>query len=625
MIGPDSATGRLALDRETFRLVVQPGGLFQVDMDDWSQAFRPTVSADVLAPDAAQDLDRTRSRRMDGLHRRGDIDVVSCTERSTLWMKRHDLEVHRDHLIFRTEMRAGIEAPEGAVDTIRYFGDIPENGFSAHFALTKHFNDRGRTHPRTYSTGSPIGFQHVLCPEPNSYAQQLGRPFDDAQISVHADLDHRGGNFVANPGMFAFAVAAERDGVWLAMGLAVEPGNHHFSEFEYLGGERFELALNCWGARRVEHGKFVPPAVVLVPGHSAEDALARYVQVLRERELVPRPVRAEQDWWRRPIVCGWGHQSYQSDLFRIRSTRERPPDNATYTLCTQLNYQHIVETLDRQDISWGTLVIDARWFLAGGLKDIDIGRWPDLRGFIDGLHHHGRRVLLWWSPFDPEGVAERECVRYLPGAGTPVNRPGRLNKFGVPQPGKKLAADVTLPAVRARIRAQVRQALSSAAGCWNADGLKIDHVSAAPGIYGMTFPEGSTGLFGVEAAHCAMALLYEAAKDVKPEALVIGQSPNPYFADVQDMVRLGDIYSHQAASVGPEMRFRAAMARISDPSCLIDTDGWPLPSLPAWREYVRTQPSLGVPSLYYLTHLDTTGEAFTEDDYALIRESWDGL
>jgi len=377
MIGPDSATGRLALGRETFRLIVQPGGLFQVEMDGWSQAFRPTVSADVLAPDAAQDLDRTRSRRMDGPCRRGDTDVISWTERSTLWIKRHDLEVHRDHLVFRTEMRAGIEAPDGAVDTIRYFGDIAESGFGAHFALTKHFNDRGRTHPRTYSTGSPIGFRHVLCPEPNSYAQQVGRPFDDAQISVHADLDHRGGNFVANPGMLAFAIADERDGVWLAMGLAVEPGNHHFSEFEYLGGERFELALNCWGARCVQDGVFVPPAVVLAPGRSAEDALTTYVQVLRDRELVPRPVRVEQGWWRRPIVCGWGHQSYQSDLFRIRSTRERPPDNATYTLCTQLNYRHIVETLDRQDISWGTLVIDARWFVAGGLKDIDIGRWPD--------------------------------------------------------------------------------------------------------------------------------------------------------------------------------------------------------------------------------------------------------
>ncbi|MGH3927825.1 MAG: hypothetical protein ACRDTT_34005, partial [Pseudonocardiaceae bacterium] len=350
-------------------------------------------------------LDRTRSRRLDGHHRQGEFERVSWTERSTLWTKRHHLDVHPEHLVFHTEMHG-----EGAVDTVRYFDDIPDAGFGEHFALTKHFNDRGRTHPRTYSTGSPIGFRHVLCPEPNSYATQLSRPFEDAQISAHADLDHRGGNFVSNPGMLAFAVAHDLDGEWLGIGLAVDPGQHHFSEFEYLGGERFGLALNCWGARHVE-GTFVPPAIVLVPGRTSQDALQRYVQVLHARHLVPRPTRSEAGWWWRPIVCGWGHQSYQGDLFRIRSGPERPPDNATYTLCTQLTYQHIVDTLDDHDMPWGTLVIDARWFLAGGLKDVDVGRWPDLRGFIDGLHQQGRRVLLWWSPWDPEGVPAPECVR----------------------------------------------------------------------------------------------------------------------------------------------------------------------------------------------------------------------
>jgi hypothetical protein len=72
----------------------------------------------------------------------------------------------------------------------------------------------------------------------------------------------------------------------------------------------------------------------------------------------------------------------------------------------------------------------------------------------------------------------------------------------------------------------------------------------------------------------------------------------------------------------PEMRFRAEMAGIALPGCPIDTDGWPMPSLEAWREYVREQPRLGVPSLYYATHLDTTGAAFTSADYALLRREW---
>lgn len=604
----------IELCRDRFRVVVTEDGPVRLNLIGWIQDLIPTVSADTV--DA---LDRRWSTRLMGVQPYEGGERITWTERSTLWTKEHHLDVHADHLIFRSRLHGC-----GAIDTIRFFDAIEDAGFVEHFALTKHFNDRGQTTSRDYAVGSPIGFRHLLCPEPNSHAQQIVKPFEHTQISAHADLDHRGGNFIANPGLLAFAMARERDGEWLAMGLAVEPGQYHFSEFEYVGGGTFGLRLTCWGVPEGEN-TFCPPGIVLTTGPTAEDALARYAAVLRERGLVPRATRAEASWWRRPIVCGWGHQCYQADLFRVRSSAERLPDNAAYTLCTQLNYRDIVDTLDHHEIPWGTLVIDAHWFLSGGLKDVDIGRWPDLRGFIDRLHEQGRRVLLWWSPWAHEGVPEAECVRFLPGPETRQNRPGRLSKFGTPQPGKKIAVDATVPEVRERIRQQVRVALGAGPACWNADGFKIDHVSAAPGIYGMAFPDGSTRLFGVEAAHAAMALIHETAKDVKPDALIVGQSPNPYFADVQDMVRLGDVYSHQAASVLSEMRFRATMARLADPSCLVDTDGWPMPSLTAWREYTREQPAIGVPSLYYCSHLDTTGDALTAPDYALIRASWRGL
>ncbi len=361
--------------------------------------------------------------------------------------------------------------------------------------------------------------------------------------------------------------------------------------------------------------------MILAPAPDAHAAIGRYVDILVASGLATRPRRMPAPWWDRPIVCGWGHQSWQGDLFRIRSSPERPPDNAVYTLCTQATYRDIVEHLDDQRIPWGTLVIDARWFLAGGLKNVDTGRWPDLRGFIDAQHRRGRKVLLWWGPWDPEGVPGAECIRYQPEPGSArANRPGRMAKFGTPQPGRKLTIDITLPQVRQRIRDQVRLLLSPSG--FNADGLKLDHVSAAPGVYGMAFPEGSGRLFGIEAIRSCLALTYQAAKEAKPDALVIGQSPTPYLADVQDMLRLGDIYSVRADSVTEEMAFRADMTRQVDPHWPIDTDGWPLPSLAAMREFVDFQPSLGVPSLYYVTHLDTTGEALAPEDYARIRKAW---
>jgi hypothetical protein len=63
---------------------------------------------------------------------------------------------------------------------------------------------------------------------------------------------------------------------------------------------------------------------------------------------------------------------------------------------------------------------------------------------------------------------------------------------------------------------------------------------------------------------------------------------------------------------------------VADPNWLIDTDGWPMPSLSALREYVAVQPTLGVPSLYYASHLDTTGEELADADFALIRRAWSG-
>jgi hypothetical protein len=47
-----------------------------------------------------------------------------------------------------------------------------------------------------------------------------------------------------------------------------------------------------------------------------------------------------------------------------------------------------------------------------------------------------------------------------------------------------------------------------------------------------------------------------------------------------------------------------------------------MPNKAAWRAYTRLQPELGVPSLYYVTHIDSTGEALDAEDYALIRDAW---
>jgi hypothetical protein len=603
----------LTLVRRRFRLRLDKSDdpIAWLDLESFSQPLLVGAGIDTL-----EAFDREVRLEAPVIKDRGTHERVTWASKSTLWEKSYHLEVFEAHLEFYAEIRGS-----GSIDTIRFLEIIHDEGFHDHFALTKHFNDKKQTPARTFTRGTPAAFRTVFCPEPNSYAQQYFQPYEYGQVSVNADLDYCGGNFIANPGLLCFAVAAEPDREWLAMGLAVRPGGHLFSEFEYAGGGEFGLNLNCWGAWSFQ-GRMETPRLVLMPGRDVEDALRRYVDLLVEGGIVERPRRERPNWWSRPLVCGWGHQCYQADLFRIRSPRERAPDNAAYTLCTQSNYRDIVELLEERELPWGNLVIDARWFLAGGLKNVDVGRWPDLRGFVDSLHRRDKRVLLWWSPWDTDGVPGDQCVRYLPADPPRPNRPGRLAKFGQPPIGKKLAVDVTLASVRERIRDQIRTLLGSGPGCYDVDGFKIDHVAAAPGLYGMSFPNGSEKLFGVEATKEIHRLIYACAKEAKPDALVIGQSPNPYFADVLDMIRLGDVYTHRQDSVLDEMSFRACMSRIADPDWLIDTDGWPMPSRAAFLEYTCAQPGIGVPSLHYLTHLDTTGEPLREEDFALIKGAW---
>jgi hypothetical protein len=50
----------------------------------------------------------------------------------------------------------------------------------------------------------------------------------------------------------------------------------------------------------------------------------------------------------------------------------------------------------------------------------------------------------------------------------------------------------------------------------------------------------------------------------------------------------------------------------------IDTDDWRVPDKSSWRDYLAVKRSIGVPSLYYASHIDSTGEALEDDDYAAI-------
>jgi hypothetical protein len=117
-----------------------------------------------------------------------------------------------------------------------------------------------------------------------------------------------------------------------------------------------------------------------------------------------------------------------------------------------------------------------------------------------------------------------------------------------------------------------------------------------------------------------LEILYTEAKQIKPDALIMTHTPHPYLVDVLDMIRLNDI--NTGTDVNRAMTHRAKVASIACPEAIIDTDNWPITDKATWKAYMHIQAHLGVPSLYYATHIDMTQEPLTAEDYDMIRQVW---
>ncbi|HMQ33001.1 MAG TPA: hypothetical protein PKD53_19885, partial [Chloroflexaceae bacterium] len=203
--------------------------------------------------------------------------------------------------------------------------------------------------------------------------------------------------------------------------------------------------------------------------------------------------------------------------------------------------------------------------------------------------------LLWLKLWDPEGLPADECV---------------TNAAGLP-----VAADPSSPAFERRLRAQVRRMLGPDG--YDADGFKLDFSARAPSGPGL---RRHGPQWGLELLRRYLWILTDEARRVKPDALVIAHTPHPYLSDLVSMVRLNDI--NTGRPILPAMLHRARVARAACPAALLDTDNWPCASRADWRAYLAAQPAIGVPSLYYVDHIDTTGEPLEPEDYAALRAIW---
>jgi hypothetical protein len=521
-------------------------------------------------------------------------DAEGCTTfalaaRSSVWTRKS----YRFHCYpHRFTYEVMVEG-EGAITEVSYFG-----GYSSAI-------------PRwgTGSFSSGTAFAAGFNPEPSTVATNLFDPAGNAVIDLIGAPLPGMRHWFFNPTPFCFAF--EACGRWLGLGVEAEPGEHSFEEYRYHGGEGFHLSLR-YGAGQSVRGRYTLPAIGVDFGQDAYEVLEGHVRAWRESHPAPTSTRGAA-WWGRPMFCGWGAQCALSAA--DHGYRPEGPDriDASAFLASmrfapgyarQDVYERFLHELGSHDLCPETVVIDDKWQRTYGENEADDRKWSDLAGFIAARHAQGQRVLLWLKAWDREGVPDDECIR---------------NAADVP-----LAVDPSSPAFERRLRASVHRMV--APDGYGADGFKIDFTHRVPVGPGLRMHEPAHGL---ELMRRYLAIVHDAAKEAKSDALIVTHTPHPYLADLVDMVRLNDMLDLTALddpAAGREIertvRMRAGVARIACPEALIDTDNWPVRDRAAWREYVRLQPDVGVPSLYFTTHIDLTGEQLEADDYELIREAW---
>lgn len=490
--------------------------------------------------------------------------VLSMAAGSSIW----DRKIYRfrcfDHrLVYEVEVQG-----TGQLSEVQYFGG--------------YYSGQVRWGSGFFFSGQY--FQRGFTPEPNTEEENYFSPGEGVAIDLMGVPLPGRANWFFTPPPFLFAFQSELG--WLGMGVESKPGENLFTEYAYHGRRPgFHLSLAYEGHTRVS-GSCVLPAIGIDFAPDEYEVLAAHIKALEVNGCVPVVDRRHRPaWWQEPIFCGWGSQCYAAAL-----EKGKAPDFSRQSL-----YEEFLNQLDANDVSPGIVVLDDKWQEAYGENQIDGTKWPDLPGFIQRQHARGRRVLLWLKAWDPEGIPAEECI---------------TNAHGLP-----LAVDPSNPAFEERLRRSVRRMLSAEG--YNADGFKIDFTARIPSGPGIrTYGEA----WGLELMKLYLAILYQEAKRVKPDALVMTHTPHPYLTDVLDMVRLNDINLDK--DVNQAMTLRYKIASLACPGAIIDTDNWPIKDKASWQMYLQIQPTLGVPSLYYATHIDATREPLTDQDYALIRSVW---
>ncbi len=542
---------------------------------------------------------------------------------------------------------------KGKLETVRFFEGFLANDPRMNEAFYPYFCGPGRhlAHKRAVKEFMQSSVPHFNCVYSygiNSTDKRTFGYYEEVEIRVNGDRHYLGGDWLATPSPFLYLMGNRGEDKWVSLGLAAKVGENRFMGYRYSGGEGFGLSLEGYMGYTEVAGSWESPAIVMQPSREVYAALESYVSYLAESGCMKKVDRSRMPrWWKQPIFGGWGEQVFHSnrwDNYYDGEHDDWSKDNVD-RFCNQKAYEDMLATLESKGVNPTILIIDNRWFKNDAHLDVDTGLWPDLKGFIASQHKKGRKVILWVSPYGVSVCAKGKDVPihqhmfvdedglYDLDIDTDVFYPACKREhqkvrryYPLPEPtltdaNWRFTADPQNAEYVKWLKAKMHYLLSPEG--LNADGFEFDYTHFLPKYRGTRpiTPRQEKTLWGIEHLHKMIELYYYGAKEAKQDAVIISHTFNPYFNDVIDMLRLQDIYTDRR-SIVPQMEHRARIAQKVAPGCAIHTDQHPMPSLEAWREYAKFQPTIGNPCTYYVTGIETTRERFTEEDYKMLAKIW---
>lgn len=539
---------------------------------DWSQLSLLGAAHTAAARDETLAVGAPTVRVVD------DGLIIEVSARSTLWAQRWvEVHCHPERIVMAMTVVGG-----GRLDEVVLLGGegVMPNGACGTFR-------------------SSIGFRSVLVPVPTEPVAFVRPAESGAQLGIVGDASPGRLHGIFSPPPLVLGLGREETtdpttpagGDWWALSVREAVAKLTFTTMRYEPLDGGFLLRFAYEGHTTVTGRWTSPALVFEPVADAWASIDAHRADLQRHGHAPQSPR-EVSWWRQPMFCGWGAQAARAVVDGLHPAS---------TFATQEVYDDFLGILEAAGVRPGTVVVDDQWQTAYGTGEVDISRWPDLKGWIAGQHALGRKVLLWWKAWDAQGLPAAECIT------DPTGRP--------------VATDPHSPAYQERLRSTIAYLLGSDG--LDADGLKVDFTQRAPSGRWLT---GADGPWGIAGLHVLLEHIMSAAHAAKDDALVITHAVHPSFADVGDMVRTNDVLERDVTgapvSQARQVRVRADIVRRSQPGVLIDTDQWPMPNRAAWLDYSDAQAQLGVPALYYVERIDNSGEKIEARDLERIATGW---